>query len=418
MDQFYFYIKNLENRILRLEKFHQNSTGQNLLTPIIEETSDEELEKKIEDTRQTSIKNEKNEEKNLSDEEEDIELGEKKEKKSSSIKIGYYPEWGRYQHKYQIKDIPFNKYDYICYAFMLINPTKEDLRDANLKYPPKPYQEELPEGILVPHDGWAFGQNIKQLKNKNVLISIGGWTLSFNFSKILKSFQLRKRLITSIKWYLDEYNLAGIDIDWEYPNRAGRKQKNMNNQHSKQDGMYLRRFLMELRREIGNDKIIMSAVGCNKNIFECYKGTQEYLDFVLLMNYDYSGKNWGDKAPMSDIKTDKKYLSMFMDITSFKKDKILVGIPLYARGWWKKEDKGQLNFGKPYNEDGLISLKDIYEKEYEIKKDNETGSCYIENEDWFYSFADLDKKIDLSNEFAGFGVWSLPDYPEFNKYLI
>lgn len=337
--------------------------------------------------------------------------------KNNGLLVGYYPEWGIYQHKYNVKDIP-DKVDIICYSFMFPNPLVRDMKDAKLDFPPKPTHFDKPEGTLIPHDEYAFKKNMKELKkiDKIKLVSLGGWTLSFNFSKIFRDDRLRKVFVKSIIKFLDEYDFQGVDLDWEYPNKKGRTNNtNMENQYSKKedDGKYIKLFFKELK-ELKPDIILMSAIGCNEKVFKAFKGTEDLMDYALLMNYDYSGKTWSKGEPMSDIKTDKKWIKKFKEITDFKDNQIIVGCPLYARGWWKGKDKGTLNFGKPYNEDGMIALKDIEESDYDIKYNLDNRSCYIENDEWFYSFAWIDEKIKLSNKYAGIGVWSLPEY-DLNK---
>lgn len=339
----------------------------------------------------------------------ELEL-KKKELNTYNI-VGYYPEWAIYNYKYFIKDLPKN-IDILCYAFLLCNPTKKDMEDANLKYPPVPTHFDKPEGILIPHDEYAFEKNMRELRNVNKikLFSLFGWTLSFNCSKIMRNDVLRKRLVDSCIEYVEKYDFDGIDCDWEYPNRAGRKQNNMDNQHNKEDGKYLLKFFMELK-ERKPDIILMAAIGTNEDIYTAYKGTEKYLDYVLLMLYDRKGKTWGDDYPyQADIRNDKIWIRKFKEICNFEDKQIIIGTPLYYRGKWKGQDKGTLNFGKAYNEDGLISIRDIEESDViQIKHDLDYRACYIENDEWKYDGAWIGEKVKLSKSYGGLSVWNLAD---------
>lgn len=79
-----------------------------------------------------------------------------------------------------------------------------------------------------------------------VLISCGGWTGGLNFSSMVASPASRQALI---KWnidYISTYNLAGVDIDWEYPNDPGPGC----NQYSPEDASNLLLLLKELREAL------------------------------------------------------------------------------------------------------------------------------------------------------------------------
>jgi chitinase len=77
----------------------------------------------------------------------------------------------------------------------------------------------------------AFQGNFNQLlelkklyPDMKVLISIGGWTWSGNFSNAAKDDDSRKRFSSScLDLYLKKYPgvFDGLDIDWEYPVSGG-----------------------------------------------------------------------------------------------------------------------------------------------------------------------------------------------------
>lgn len=54
-----------------------------------------------------------------------------------------------------------------------------------------------------------------------VLVSVGGWTWSGNFSDAALTKQSRKLFIESAVSFVEKYNLDGLDIDWEYPGMIG-----------------------------------------------------------------------------------------------------------------------------------------------------------------------------------------------------
>ena len=68
-------------------------------------------------------------------------------------------------------------------------------------------------------------RKLSELKNINpqlkILISIGGWTWSKNFSDAVLTDTSRQNFATSAVAIVSKYNLDGIDIDWEYPGMIG-----------------------------------------------------------------------------------------------------------------------------------------------------------------------------------------------------
>ncbi|KAJ1896005.1 hypothetical protein LPJ81_004839, partial [Coemansia sp. IMI 209127] len=60
-----------------------------------------------------------------------------------------------------------------------------------------------------------------QAKNAKAIVSIGGWSGSKYFSTFVKDTSASNPFITNIVNFVDSNKLDGIDIDWEYPGRAG-----------------------------------------------------------------------------------------------------------------------------------------------------------------------------------------------------
>jgi len=67
--------------------------------------------------------------------------------------------------------------------------------------------------------------NLKKLKEKNpslkLIISIGGWSWSGNFSDAALTDHSRKTFASSAAAIVKRFDLDGIDIDWEYPGLVG-----------------------------------------------------------------------------------------------------------------------------------------------------------------------------------------------------
>jgi chitinase len=273
--------------------------------------------------------------------------------------FAYFTEWSIYARNYNINDISANKISHLLYAFMLPNPSQADfnLLMANYPFPPVPYNSAIPEGTLVHHDGGAAYKNIpalQSLKAKNphlkVLISIGGWSLSWILSKVCADTILRKRFVESSVSFIVKNGFDGIDIDWEY---VGVQGPGYNYLDAVNDPLNFVLLLQDMRKEMDlkspNKKLeITAATGANPTVLQNYKSAFAHLDYVLLMTYDYAGawqregghqsglyKNPADNNQPFGFNVDfavKKVIEL-----GCSKSKICVGSPLYGRGWSKLE---------------------------------------------------------------------------------
>jgi chitinase len=77
-------------------------------------------------------------------------------------------------------------------------------------------------GFKSDAQNFAFLNGLKaQNPSLTVLVSVGGWLWSTNFSDVSLTSESRKTFILSVMDFLRLYHLDGLDIDWEYPGLAG-----------------------------------------------------------------------------------------------------------------------------------------------------------------------------------------------------
>ena len=168
--------------------------------------------------------------------------------------IAYYTEWGIYARDVQPADMPVNLLSTALYSFIQFeddNKSSEceecvftgdvDLADyyAALQktYPTDKYigtegiDANDGEGIGKhwTHDSGYKGNGIfKQfwlLKQKfphfKTCLSVGGWTFSRPFPLVSEDYTMRRAFAKSIVDMAVKYHFDCIDIDWEFPGRAG-----------------------------------------------------------------------------------------------------------------------------------------------------------------------------------------------------
>jgi chitinase len=188
------------------------------------------------------------------------------------------------------------------------------------------------------------------LKQQNpslqVLVSVGGWTWSGNFSDMVLTRESRKRFIDSVVEFMDRYKLDGLDIDWEYPGMTG-----AGNRFRPEDKRNYTLVLKELRtrfnrdqRRLGRPLLLSIAAGSSTEFIAHTEldRVQRYVDTVNLMAYDYyepdSEKISGNHAPLYTDPADPKRESADRSIQEFERAgvpprKIVLGVPFYGHVW-------------------------------------------------------------------------------------
>ena len=375
--------------------------------------------------------------------------------------FGYFSEWSIYGRTFSVEKIPVKNLTHIVYAFMLPNPSQGDydIFKRNNSFPPLPYYPppKKAEGVLTTHDEYANQINIGKLKtlkiqnpNIKILISIGGWTLSWTFSKIMKDKTLRQNLIKSSVDFIINNGFDGIDIDWEF---VGKQGIGFNYVDVKNDGPNFVIFLQELRNEMNirspNKYLeITAATGCDPVVINNYKGTEPYMDYLLLMTYDFSG-SWDNYAgnlsglyydPNSKMDPSFNVHSSVENAKKigYKPEKICIGVPIYGRGWSNVQpidiSKGiygpcsgtAKSLSGINGEPGMSSwkdMRDIFKNPEWISGINQISfSAYAYNkntkEGWTYENTETVKhkaKYVIDNNLGGCLLWELSDDTRDNK---
>ncbi|CAG8591631.1 14582_t:CDS:2, partial [Ambispora leptoticha] len=239
---------------------------------------------------------------------------------SINVIVGYYPDWRSSQ--LAVNNLFWDKLTHINYAFATLN----DGFVPNLQT----------ASILSTLVWYAHASNVK------VSIAIGGWTGSASFSTMVSSAENRSAFISATVAMIKQYNLDGVDIDWEFP---GRKSLQCNVVNSQSDTSNFLLLLNGLREALGQDKLITLAVraetfdGPNGPIADV-SGFANVVDWINIMAYDLSvddgsGEDWtkltGPNAPFTSTPGKGRQLSFIQSATSWLKagmpaSKIVMGV--------------------------------------------------------------------------------------------
>lgn len=222
-------------------------------------------------------------------------------------------------------------------------------------------------------------RKLSELKNLNnnlkILISIGGWKWSKNFSDAVLTDTSRQNFVTSAVAIVSKYNLDGIDIDWEYPGMMG--DSNVYRPEDKQNYTLLFRDLrhsLDSLNQITHLKyFITTAVGGWREYIDHteMEKLQRYTDFINIMSYDYADVSDTISGHHTNLYSsrDTSQSSAHRAIQDFiaagiPPSKIVMGIAFYGKGWemesadnnglYRKTLKGVRGGGFTYLKDSVI----------------------------------------------------------------
>lgn len=129
-------------------------------------------------------------------------------------------------------------------------------------------------------------QKIKAQNPKiKTMIALGGWGGCEYCSQTFNDAQLTEKFASSTKYFLQKYQLDGIDLDWEYPAVQGPP----GHQFLPEDRANFTRLVATLRKYLGSKKLIsFAAGGLQVHLEKCFEWPKinKYVDFVNVMTYD------------------------------------------------------------------------------------------------------------------------------------
>ncbi|WP_211746525.1 glycosyl hydrolase family 18 protein [Paenibacillus sp. Marseille-Q4541] len=279
---------------------------------------------------------------------------------SSYNNISYFPNWAVYEEgrNFQPEDVVVSKLTHVNYAFAdlcwrAINSKGEPCQDANI-----PLQSDYVfDGEMIIGDKEKDIDNLARfnaMKSENpnlkMMISVGGWSWSDNFSNMAKNEITRRAFADSAVDFLRAYNLDGLDIDWEYPVEGG-EDNNSRGPEDKENFTLLMKTVREALDAAGSEDgvyyllTIASAQGDNFVVNADLKNSVTYLDFINIMTYDYSG-TWESLAnhnsplyydrnlPKSSAPRNNVLGGLLGHLNGGVPEyKLLAGVPYYGKGW-------------------------------------------------------------------------------------
>lgn len=220
-------------------------------------------------------------------------------------------------------------------------------------------------------------------------------------SVILNSYTLRTNLINSIVDLANQYNLDGINIDFENMNES--------------DKDMFSRFIIELKPKLQEAGKVLSvdvtAPDGGGSWSMCYNRNVigDVADYIVFMAYDQYGSTSAKEGTTAGFNWVETNLKKFIDREEIKSKKIILGIPLYTRLWTEKDGKATSKIVnmKAVNDvlpkDVTKNWNDELKQNYvEYTKDGATYKMWIEDEESIRAKVSLVSQYNL----AGTAAWA------------
>lgn len=210
--------------------------------------------------------------------------------------------------------IPYDKLTHINYSFLIPNADGTFVKLTNAW--------KLKKIVELAHD-----QNVK------VSIAVGGWGWDEQFEQMAASAESRTVFVQNLKAFVEEYQLDGVDMDWEYPDPG---QSSLN---------YLA-LMRELRDALPNAIISTAVISYGDDTgLGIPTESFDFVDYVNVMTYDGS-----DHGTMAQFERGLQYWSD----RGVPKEKLNIGVPFYSR-------PGEVTYAKLIANDPSAAQSDIFD---------------------------------------------------------
>ncbi|WFR57746.1 glycosyl hydrolase family 18 protein [Anaerocolumna sp. AGMB13025] len=256
--------------------------------------------------------------------------------------------------------------------------------------------------------------NIASLADKSYVekahsLGIKVWALVDDFNtevsmtELLSHTSSREKLIQELLKEAKEYDLDGINIDFEkIPEGAG---------------IHYIQFIRELSVTCRNEGIVLSIDNYVPSSYTTYYDREEQgivADYVVIMAYDEHHAGSEESGSVSSLGFVDNAITNILEMVP--KERVIMGIPFYTRQWKETtEDNGSISVSSEAF--GMVNAQSVLENNgVEPKWDEKTGQYYGEYEKdgatykiWLEEEDSIEAKLKLINKagMAGIACWKL-----------
>jgi chitinase len=194
----------------------------------------------------------------------------KPDEKGVQVMAYYYTRW----QNFNPETLPYDKLTHIIFSFT-------EVIDGEMKFP---------EDTL----GMMLKKLVKQRKNYpdlKVMVACGGWAGSKGFSDMAMTEEGRKKFVQSTLKFIKEYDIDGIDIDWEYPGLPGD-----DNPYSPADKENFTKLMCELKQGMNTicDYLVLTWASAGWEMafdFIELDKVMQCVNYVNVMSYDLASRS-------------------------------------------------------------------------------------------------------------------------------
>ena len=253
------------------------------------------------------------------------------QKKDNFKVIGYYASWSG-----QPDDLTFQGLTHINFSFAI--PAKNG-------------------NILQPIDELGKLRRLVELghqKGVKIFLAIGGWDIEdgggvdTRFHKIAEKAENRSIFVKNIMEIVKNYELDGIDMDWEYPDE---------NSTSADDYLALMKQLSE-QLHTQNKQLSAAVVAYGSKGFGIKKEVFEAVDWLNIMAYD--DDNGIKTKPHSPFSLAEKSLNYWIKERGLAPEKAILGLPFYGKPYEKNISNDYKDLLARGANPALDSLKNVF----------------------------------------------------------
>ena len=221
-----------------------------------------------------------------------------------------------------------------------------------------------------------------------------------NTSKVVTDMKAREKLITQLISLCEQYNLDGVNIDFE----------EMKKEDANDFSQFVREISSTLRKNGYTVSVDVTVPDGSDTWSLCYDRYElaEAVDYLILMAYDQYGASSKKAGSVATLPWVEINLKKMIDRDGVNNKKIVLGIPLYSRLWKVKDGKVSTT--------SVVTMKylDKYLNSSKTSWLEEDGQYYYENIDgntwtvmWMDEKESIIRKLSLIQEYdlAGSAYW-------------
>ena len=314
------------------------------------------------------------------------------------------------EKKKQIKGKISMAWDYYYEYSSVPNRTGTDIQGVNVMSPTFFTLVDEGRGKVSDNAGEEGKEYVKWAHSNGYMVwpSISNNSYIETTSEIMKDYNLRHDLIENIISLIMEYDLDGINIDFEY-------------MHDEDKDLFSR-FIIELKprlNEIGKVlSVDVTAPDGSEEWSLCFDRhvIGDVADYIVFMAYDQNGDSSAVPGTNAGYDWVKVNIDKFLGQEEVEAEKIILGMPFYARVW--KESNGKIE------EIWKVDMKALDEMIPESAQkiwDDDLKQYYVEyvengltNKIWIEDEESIEAKLSLITEYnlAGAAYWAKDREPE------